>query len=106
MPPKGRKVFSWLGYGIGDRKKALKLLEFVAMTGVDLHASFASLALVICKPCIRLILANTEFESLRRRRHPDGQRLASGSSETSDSVYERSQSVFGEARSWHFMAGE
>lgn len=25
MPPKARKMFSWLGYGSGDRKKALKV---------------------------------------------------------------------------------
>lgn len=25
MPPKARKMFSWLGYGTGDRKKALKV---------------------------------------------------------------------------------
>lgn len=46
LPPKGRKLFSWLGYGTGDRRKALKLLEVTARTGSDIHASFAALTLV------------------------------------------------------------
>lgn len=69
------KMFSWLGYGTGDRKKALKvsrqvggtlsassshgrethtdpysqLLELSAMTGSDIHSSFAALTLVSCE---------------------------------------------------------
>ena len=36
LPPKGRKLFSWLGYGAGNRKKALKVsfvLESVRRQG-------------------------------------------------------------------------
>jgi hypothetical protein len=46
MPPKARKMFSWLGYGAGDRKRALKLLELIAATGTDIHASFSALVLI------------------------------------------------------------
>lgn len=63
MPPKARKMFSWLGYGSGDRKKALKLLEVAALTGTDVHGSFASLALV---SYYTSILVSSGWQSDRR----------------------------------------
>ncbi|GAA98672.1 uncharacterized protein L969DRAFT_50616 [Mixia osmundae IAM 14324] len=46
LPPKVRKVTSFVGFSNGNRRKALTLLEVPAIQGSDIHASFASLALL------------------------------------------------------------
>ncbi|GAA5925138.1 uncharacterized protein JCM15063_004933 [Sporobolomyces koalae] len=46
MPPKARKLMSWVGFGGTDREGALKLLTVSAAAGADVHSAFAALTLL------------------------------------------------------------
>ncbi|GAA6016734.1 hypothetical protein JCM11491_000223 [Sporobolomyces phaffii] len=46
MPPKARKLMSWVGFGGTDREGALKLLTISASAGRDVHSAFAALTLL------------------------------------------------------------
>jgi hypothetical protein len=64
MPPKARKLMSWVGFGGTDREGALKLLTISASAGKDVHSAFAALTLLtwyglilLCVYCLPLNLA-------------------------------------------------
>lgn len=55
MPPKARKLMSWVGFTSTDREGALKLLTISASAGQDVHSAFAALTLLTFYSLILLL---------------------------------------------------